>query len=68
MFFDKYERYLAMIDAEEEYRVKAELAYTMHVVYANSGCMFCSRKKRIERAKKFLDLYYEYMHCCQTQA
>jgi hypothetical protein len=64
MFFDKYEKYLAMIEAEEDYRTKAELAYTMHVVYANSRCMFCSRKKRIERVKKFLDLYYEYMHCC----
>ena len=53
-----------MIEAEEDYRTKAELAYTMHVVYANSRCMFCSRNKRMERVKKFLDLYYEYMHCC----
>jgi len=64
MFFDQYERYLAMIDAEEEYRVKAELAYAMHVEYATSCGLFCSRKNRIEKAKKFLDLYYEYMHCC----
>ena len=64
MFFDQYERYLAMIDAEEEYRVKAELAYAMHVEYAASYDLFCSRKNRMKKAKKFLDLYYEYMHCC----
>lgn len=64
MFFDKYEKHLAMIEAEEDYRTKAELAYTMHVIYANSCCMFCFRKKRIDRAKKFPDLYYEYMHYC----
>ena len=63
MFFDKYEKYLAMIEAEEDYRTKAELAYTMHVVYACSHGLFCSRKKRMEKAKKFLDLYYEYMRC-----
>ena len=64
MFCDKYERYLAMIDAEEEYRVKAELAYAMHVEYAASYDLFCSRKNRMKKAKKFLDLYYEYMHRC----
>lgn len=63
--FDPYDKYMAMIDEEEDYREKAELAYTIHAMYYASSCgCFCSRKKRMEKAKKFLDLHREYMQYC----
>ena len=63
--FDPYDKYMAMIDEEEDYREKAELAYTIHAMYYASSCgCFCSRKKRMEKAKKFLDLHHEYMQYC----
>ena len=48
-------------DCQEGYRVKAELAYAMHVEYALTNSCFLFRKSRQRKAKKFLDLYYEYM-------
>jgi hypothetical protein len=63
--FDPYDKYMAMIDEEEDYREKAELAYAIHAMYYASSCgCFCSHKKRMEKAKKFLDLHHEYIQYC----
>ena len=59
--------YMSMIDEEEGYRAKAELAYAMHVEYALTNTCFLFRKNRMRKAKKYLDLYYEYMSYCSSQ-